>query len=58
MIAFMKSMEFAINPKTPELRLLNLESKIGQMAHTNPSVFSFFLPEYSAPGKKRSRLHF
>jgi hypothetical protein len=51
-------MEFLINPKTPELRLLNLESKIGQMAHNNPSVFSFFLPEYSTPGKKRTFLHF
>jgi hypothetical protein len=51
-------MDFLINPKTPELRLLNLESKIGQMAHNNPSVFSFFLPEYSTPGKKRTFLHF
>ena len=30
--------------------LYQMETKIGQMAHHIPSVFSFFLPEYAPPG--------
>lgn len=32
------------------LELYDMKEKIGQMPHGIPSVFSFFLPEYSPPG--------
>ena len=49
-IAAMRSLEYAHSDTSLEyLSLFDLESKIGQMAHQSPSVFSFFLPEY-APG--------
>ena len=43
-------MEFSIKPDTPELRLYDMQQRIGQMAHNTPNVFNFYLPEYSAPG--------
>jgi len=43
-------MEFSIKPETPELRLYDMQQRIGQMAHNTPNVFNFYLPEYSAPG--------
>jgi cullin-associated NEDD8-dissociated protein 1 len=49
-IATMRSLEYTHSDTSIEyLSLFELESKIGQMAHHSPSVFSFFLPEY-APG--------
>ena len=49
-VSFLRSMEFSIAPDAPALRLLNMQQRIGQMAHSTPNVFSFFLPEYATPG--------
>lgn len=49
-MAFMRAMEFARASNAPELRLANLQSRIGQAPHAIPNVFSFFLPAYAAPG--------
>ena len=48
-MALMKSMEF--NTTSSKIALIGLESKIGQMAHEFPSVFSFFLPEFKPLGR-------
>lgn len=49
-ISFMRAMEFQQTESAPELRLFDLQGKIGQAPHSIPNVFSFFLSEYSAPG--------
>ena len=49
-LQFMRAMEFELNPQIPRLQL-DTFSSIGEEAHKLPSVFSFFLPEYSPPGK-------
>lgn len=46
-INFMKSMDFVQSSDGPELRLWNMQNKIGQGAHEIPNVFSFFRPEYA-----------
>ena len=50
LLGYMKSMEFDTSANAPELRLNNLQQRIGQQAHSIPNVFSFFLPEYGPPG--------
>lgn len=50
----MRAMEFSRSANTPELRLTNLQSLIGQAPHAIPNVFSFFLPTYAAPGHIKS----
>lgn len=50
LISFMRAMEFEQSTSAPELRLFGLQERIGQAPHSIPSVFSFFLSEYSAPG--------
>lgn len=49
-IGLLKSLEFSNAPYAPEIRLNNLQVKIGQEAHETPNVFSFFLPEFASPG--------
>eukprot|EP00547_Thalassionema_nitzschioides_P008451 CAMPEP_0194227304 /NCGR_PEP_ID=MMETSP0156-20130528/42790_1 /TAXON_ID=33649 /ORGANISM="Thalassionema nitzschioides, Strain L26-B" /LENGTH=2008 /DNA_ID=CAMNT_0038959783 /DNA_START=685 /DNA_END=6711 /DNA_ORIENTATION=- len=53
-IGFMRSMEYASSSETSSSRqivpLRGVMDKIGQMAHDIPSVFSFFLSEYSPSG--------
>lgn len=49
-IALMRNLEFKLSNGTAFTVLENLQTKIGQMAHDIPSVFSFFLPQYSPPG--------
>lgn len=49
-IGFMRSLKITLTSEFPELRLPNLRDRLGQNAHDIPSVFSFFLPEYAAPG--------
>lgn len=48
-ISLMRSMAFS-QTDGEFVSLHNAEDIIGQMAHELPSVFSFFLPEYSPPG--------
>lgn len=50
LIAFMRSMEFNTNSINPEIRLKNLDQKIGQEVYAIPNVFSYFLPEFAAAG--------
>ena len=50
LISFMRAMQFEQSASAPELRLYELQDRIGQAPHSIPNVFSFFLPEYSAPG--------
>jgi len=50
-IGLMRSMEFTVNDgHTFSDFDLDLDLKIGQMAHALPNVFSFFLPEYTPSG--------
>jgi len=48
-IALMRSMKY-IQTDENYVSLYDLDITVGQMAHESPSVFSFFLPEYSPPG--------
>jgi len=48
-VAFLRSMEFQPQPGNELVKLLSMESRIGQMAHEPLTVFSFFLPHY-VPG--------
>ena len=48
-MALMRSMEFSTT--SPKVQFDSLESKIGQMSHEFPSVFSFFLPEFQPYGR-------
>ncbi len=50
-LAFMRGMEFERRSEAgKEIRLNSLQAKVGQEVHSSPGVFSFFLPEYAAPG--------
>ena len=49
LIAVMRGMELKLAEGQPLARLIDLDYKIGQMAHCFPTVFSFLLPEYVPP---------
>jgi uncharacterized protein (DUF1501 family)/uncharacterized protein (DUF1800 family) len=49
-ISLMRSMEFHSTPSSPVVRLMNMETVVGQMAHEFSSVFSFLLPEFKPAG--------
>ena len=49
-IGLLKSLEFSNEIYAPEIRLNDLQVKIGQEVHEIPNVFSFFLPEFASPG--------
>jgi len=48
--SLLRSMEFSPVPSQPVVRMYNLETMIGQMAHEFTSVFSFLLPEFKPSG--------
>jgi uncharacterized protein (DUF1800 family) len=50
-MALMRSMELQQVDGQPVLRLHDMASKIGMMAHQFPTVFSFYLPEYAPDGR-------
>eukprot|EP00586_Coscinodiscus_wailesii_P002545 CAMPEP_0172485260 /NCGR_PEP_ID=MMETSP1066-20121228/13216_1 /TAXON_ID=671091 /ORGANISM="Coscinodiscus wailesii, Strain CCMP2513" /LENGTH=235 /DNA_ID=CAMNT_0013250393 /DNA_START=173 /DNA_END=877 /DNA_ORIENTATION=- len=54
LVAYMRAMEFQPFPRSPEIQIENVDTRIGQMAHEMPSVFSFFMPDYAAFGPVRS----
>ena len=47
-LKFFKAMEYT--SPNPLLKFDDMDLKIGQEAHNIPTVFSYFLPEYSSPG--------
>ena len=49
-VSLMRNLDFKLNVDNKFISLYDLSDSIGQMAHEIPSVFSFFLPEYSSPG--------
>ena len=49
--SFISSSELEKNSTARELRLDRIQTGIGQYAYNTPNVFSFFLPEYAAPGQ-------
>jgi len=49
-ISFMRAMELEQAAIAPDLVLVDMQNRLGQMPHSSPGVFSFFLPEYAAPG--------
>ncbi len=49
-IGFLRSMEYTTHEYATAVRVENLQEFIGQAPYTIPNVFSFFNPEYSAPG--------
>ena len=52
-ISAMKSLEYT-QTANEFPSLFGMDASIGQEQHNIPSVFSFFLPEYSAPGRVSS----
>lgn len=50
-IALMRSMELQQDEGHPITRLNDMDVKIGMMAHSFPTVFSFYLPEYEPDGR-------
>lgn len=54
-MALMRGMNLELNDGDPwgerVLRLNDLDTRIGQMAHSFPTVFSFMLPEYKPDGR-------
>ncbi len=53
-VSFLRANELKQSETAPELQLRGLQKQIGQGPHNIPSVFSFFLPEYSSPGPIKS----
>jgi len=51
MTALMRGMELKQTEGQPLVRLVDLDTKIGQQAHSFPTVFSFMLPEYAPGGR-------
>jgi len=51
LMALMRGMEIQQAKGTHVVKMDELDLKIGQMAHSFPSVFSFMLPEYSPGGR-------
>eukprot|EP00804_Cyclotella_cryptica_P009369 CCRYP_018076-RB/>CCRYP_018076-RB protein AED:0.03 eAED:0.03 QI:374/1/1/1/0.94/0.9/20/617/4181 len=52
-MALMRSMELRQADGQPIPRLYDMHTKIGMMAHSFPTVFSFYLPEYIPDGRPR-----
>lgn len=51
-VRVLRSLEFEADRDDPHIRIgIDLQDRIGQQPHKLPNVFSFFLPEYSPPGK-------
>jgi len=50
-MALIRGMELQKAEGQPVVRMNDLDHKIGQMAHSFPTVFSFMLPEYSPGGR-------
>jgi cullin-associated NEDD8-dissociated protein 1 len=56
LIAYMRAMEFEKRDVAPEIKLMDLQERIGQMPHSVPNVFSFFLPDFSPKGPIKDAL--
>ena len=56
LIAFMRAMEFKKRQVAPEIRFVDTQEQIGQMPHSIPNVFSFFLPDFSPKGPIKDSL--
>ena len=52
-MALMRGMELQFAPGQPIVKLIDLDYKIGMMAHSFRTVFSFMLPEYVPGGRPR-----
>lgn len=50
-MAYLRAMEYGRTENVTSLMMGNLQDFIGQQIHATPSVFSFFLPDFSPPGK-------
>ncbi|KAL7482807.1 hypothetical protein ACHAW6_008462, partial [Cyclotella cf. meneghiniana] len=50
-MALMRSMEIKQTAGQPIAQLYDMSDKIGMMAHSFPTVFSFYLPEYTPDGR-------
>jgi len=50
-IALMRAMELKQAQGQPIVQLYDMGAKIGMMAHSFPTVFSFYLPEYTPDGR-------
>jgi hypothetical protein len=50
-MALMRSMALQQAEGQPIARLVDMDNKIGMMAHSFPTVFSFYLPEYVPNGR-------
>ena len=50
-MALMRGGELQLQEDEPIVRMIDLDTRIGQMAHSFPTVFSFMLPEYKPSGR-------
>lgn len=50
-ISFMRAMEYSRGPNIKSVMLPRLQEQVGQDIHATPTVFSFFFPDFSPPGK-------
>jgi len=51
MLTLMRGMELELHEGQHVVQMVDLDIKIGQMAHSFPTVFSFMLPEYMTGGR-------
>ena len=50
-LSFLRAMEYTRSEHVTAMMMTDLQDRIGQDIHNTPSVFSFFLPDFSPPGK-------
>jgi uncharacterized protein (DUF1501 family) len=56
LIAFFRALDFYSPPSVKEITFENLQRSIGQMPHSIPNVFSFFLTDYASGKIKAASL--
>jgi uncharacterized protein (DUF1501 family) len=56
LIAVLRALDFYSSPSVKEVTFEDLQNSIGQMPHSIPNVFSFFLPDYASGKIKAASL--
>jgi uncharacterized protein (DUF1501 family) len=57
LIALLRALYFYSSPSVNEVTFEDLQNSIGQMPHSIPNVFSFFLPDYASGKVKAASLY-
>ncbi len=56
LIAVLRALDFYLSQSVKEVTFEDLQNSIGQMPHSTPNVFSFFLPDYASGKIKAASL--